>query len=136
MKTITNFIKIVFTVIGCFLVMLLICIFLDGAIPLDYVLINSMQSPDNSMMLYTYSVNGGATSDYSYRLAISSNKNFDEIDKDNYFFHYDTNHGSASKNIEVDWDDSLSIKIIYDKNIRVFRQKNKIKFINIQYEPK
>lgn len=123
MKKIKKFIKIIFTVIGFFLVMVLISLFLDRAIPLDYELINSMQSPDNSMMLYIYSVNGGATSDYSYRLAISANKNFDEINKDNFFFQFDTNHGSASKNIEVEWDDLLCIKIIYDKNIRVFRQK-------------
>ena len=56
--------------------------------------------------------------------------------KKNYFFHYDSNHGSASKDIKIEWLDSSNIKITYDKNIRAFEQKSKTGSINIHYEKK
>ncbi|MBP5697565.1 MAG: hypothetical protein J6X11_13105 [Treponema sp.] len=56
--------------------------------------------------------------------------------KKNYFFHYDSNHGSASKDIKIEWLDSSNIKITYDKNIRAFEQRSKTGSINIQYEKK
>lgn len=134
MKDAKVFIKILLAVMAFLSLMILTHVFLDRALPLDFELVNSMQSPDNVMTLYVYSVNGGATSDYSYRLAISPDKNFDEADKDDYFFHFDTDHGAASKDIGCEWIDASNVKITCDKKVRVFRQRNKTGSVNIQYE--
>lgn len=129
-------IKIFLAVMAYLSLKLLIGFTLNKTMPLDYELISSIQSPDKSRTLYVYSVNSGATSDYSYRVTVSSKNEFDKVNKENYFFHYDSNHGSASKDIKIEWVDSLNIKITYDKNIRAFEQRSKTGSINIQYEKK
>lgn len=131
-----KFIKVLLVVIGYLSLMLLIGYALNKIIPLDYELISSVQSPDKTKTMYVYSVNSGAGSDYSYRVTVSSQNNFDKVNKDKYFFHYDSNHGSASKDIKIEWVNSSNIKITYDKNIRAFEQRSKTGSINIQYEKK
>ncbi len=131
-----KFIKVFLAVMAYLSLMLLIGFTLNKTMPLDYELISSIQSPDKSRTLYVYSVNSGATSDYSYRVSVSSKNEFDKVNKENYFFHYDSNHGSASKDIKIEWVNSSNIKITYDKNIRAFKQRSKTGSINIQYEKK
>lgn len=134
--TMKKIIKVFLAVMVYLSLMLLIGFTLNKTMPLDYELISSIQSPDKSRTLYVYSVNSGATSDYSYRVTVSSKNEFDKVNKENYFFHYDSNHGSASKDIKIEWVDSSNIKITYDKNIRAFEQRSKTGSINIQYEKK
>ena len=134
--TMKKIVMVLLVVISYLSLMLLVGFALDKIMPLDYELISSIQSPDKSRTLYVYSVNSGATSDYSYRVTVSSKNEFDKVNKENYFFHYDSNHGSASKDIKIEWVDSSNIKITYDKNIRVFEQRSKTGSINIQYEKK
>ena len=129
-------IKVFLAVMAYLSLMLLIGFTLNKTMPLNYELISSIQSPDKSRTLYVYSVNSGATSDYSYSVTVSSKNEFDKVNKENYFFHYDSNHGSASKDIKIEWVDSSNIKITYDKSIRAFEQRSKTGSINIQYEKK
>ena len=100
---------------------------------LGYEIIDSIQSPDNSKTAYIYSVNPGATSDYSYRVSISSNKNFEELDKGNYCFNFDSNHGEGSTKIKLIWLDNSNLQIEYFKGIRIFTQKEKMSDVNILY---
>ena len=134
--TMKKIVKVLLVVISYLSLMLLVGFALDKIMPMDYELISSVQSPDKTKTLYVYSVNSGASSDYSYRVTVSSKNSFDKVNKDKYFFHYDSNHGSASKDIKIEWLDSSNIKITYDKNIRAFEQKSKMGSINIQYQNK
>ena len=134
--TMKKIIKVFLAIMIYLSLRLLIGFTLNKTMPMDYELISSVHSPDKSRTLYVYSVNSGATSDYSYRVTVSSKNEFDKVNKENYFFHYDSNHGSASKDIKIEWVDSSNIKITYDKNIRAFEQRSKTGSINIQYEKK
>ena len=101
---------------------------------LGYEIIDSIQSPDNSKTAYIQSVNPGATSDYSYRVSISSNKNFEELDKEKYCFNFDSNHGGGSTKIKLIWLDNSNLQIEYFKGIRIFTQKEKMSDVNILYK--
>ena len=96
---------------------------LDKVIPVDYEIINSISSPDASKTVYVYSVNSGATSDFSYRVTISSKKDFQDIDKEKYFFNYDSNHGNGSTALQIIWIDECHLNIEYYKGIRSFTKK-------------
>ncbi len=100
---------------------------------LDYEFINSISSPDNSKTVYVYSVNVGATSDFSYRVTISSKKDFQDINKEKYFFNFDSNHGNASTIINVVWIDNYNLQIEYSNRIRSFTKKPNYNDIKIKY---
>ena len=106
---------------------------LDRIIPIDYEFINSIPSPDASKTVYVYSVNSGATSDFSYRVTISSKKGFQDINKEKYFFNYDSNHGKGSTVLHIIWIDDNQLQIEYSDGIRSFTKKTNFNDIKISY---
>ena len=106
---------------------------LDRIIPIDYEFINSIPSPDASKTVYVYSVNSGATSDFSYRVTISSKKGFQDINKEKYFFNYDSNHGNGSTVLQITWIDDYHLNVEYYNGIRSFTKKTLYNDIKINY---
>ena len=106
---------------------------LDKVIPVDYEIINSIPSHDASKTVYIYSVNSGATSDFSYRVTISSKKDFPDIDKEKYFFNYDSNHGNGSTVLQITWIDDYHLNVEYYNGIRSFTKKTLYNDIKINY---
>ena len=96
-----------------------------SCIQISYELKDSIPSITGNKIAYIYTSSGGATTGYATRVTVSDKKDFNKINKEEYFMICDTNH-DAVKNFKVivDWIDDNTILISYKKALyKAFYEK-------------
>ncbi|WP_418223232.1 DUF5412 family protein [Clostridium isatidis] len=109
-KLTTNIIRIV--------TMLSIIVFLKGCSEKKVEIQKEIISPNGLYTAYVYNFNGGATVGLNQCVSIieSNESEINDIlanDSPNIYFNTNTN----SKEIDIEWEDDSTLKIIYDENL-------------------
>ena len=72
---------------------------------------------------------------YATRVTISEQKDFNLINKEQYFMICDENHGTVKNfKIIVEWIDDNTISVFYSKGTRFFRQEQNFNNVKINYK--
>ena len=105
-----------------------------SCIQISYELKDSIPSITGNKIAYIYTSSGGATTSYATRVTVSEKKDFNKINKEEYFMICDTNHDAVKHfKVIVDWIDDNTILISYKKGTRFFTKKTKFNNIKIKY---
>ena len=105
-----------------------------SCIEISYELKESIPSETGKKTAYIYTSAGGATTGYATRVTISEQKDFNLINKEQYFMLCDENHGTVKNfKIIVEWIDDNTISVFYSKGTRFFRQEHNFNNIRINY---
>ncbi len=89
-------------------------------------IIQEVVSPDGKYVAYVFEANGGATTQFTYRLSVLKNsKKFKAGDVGNTFITYNE--------FDVEWIDNDTLKVNNISSIYIFKQETKIDDVNVSY---
>ncbi len=117
-----------------FLVVCITTLLFISCMEISYELKDSIPSEKGNKIAYIYTSAGGATTGYATRVTVSEKKDFNQVNKEQYFMICDTNHDAVNKfKIIVDWIDDNTILVSYKRGTRFFTKKQKFNDIKIKY---
>jgi hypothetical protein len=117
-----------------FLSILIIAFLFVSCIKISFELKESIPSETENKIAYIYTSATGATTGYATRVTISEKKDFNQINKEQYFLICDTDHGAVKNfEIKVEWIDDNTILVSYKTGTRFFTKKQKFNGIKIMY---
>jgi len=125
-----------------FLSLALFCLAFSSCIGEEYnTEILRVSSNDSKWATVVFVRNINATTDFSTQISIIGSNQEVGNDKGNIFI-CDSNHGKAkyidmnhSYWVKIKWLSSNTVVVQYDKNVKVYLQKNQYRGIDILYEP-
>lgn len=104
-------------------------------------LAESKLSPNGKLKILVFSVNCGATSDFSTQISLVDSDYILKNDDAGNIFSADSDHGKAKMNegreiieLKTNWINNNSIEIEYPKNARIFKNDDERNDVEIIYK--